>query len=172
MLPDSPVTAEVLTPKQRRMAIERLRENQPGIEHKHLKGYQVKEASMDYKLYLVFILALVGNVPKGGISNFGAIILKSFGFSTLVTTLMQVAYVSHRMEVVVVVILTLWFLLARENKRRDPIQGEEEGLEGRDLDATAFSDMTDRENLKYVPLLIHHSEGKRGIADEIPGSGK
>lgn len=57
--------------------------------------------------------------------------------------------VSHLMEVVV--ILLLWFLLSKENKRRDRIQSEEEGgLEGRDLDSTAFSDMTDRENLKYV----------------------
>ena len=55
--------------------------------------------------------------------------------------------VSHLTEVVV--ILTLWFLLANENKRRDRIQSEAEGgLEGRDLNATAFSDMTDRENLK------------------------
>lgn len=57
--------------------------------------------------------------------------------------------VSHLIEVVV--ISTLGFLLARENRRRDKIQSEQEGgLEGRDLNATAFSDMTDRENLKYV----------------------
>ena len=55
--------------------------------------------------------------------------------------------VSHLIEVVV--ILALWFLLSVENKRRDRIQSEGEGgLEGRDLNATAFSDMTDRENLK------------------------
>lgn len=55
--------------------------------------------------------------------------------------------VSHLIEVVV--ILTLWFLLSNENKRRDRIQSEMEGgLEGRDLDVTAFSDLTDRENLK------------------------
>ena len=35
---------------------------------------------------------VVGNVPNGGISNFGTIIIKGFGFSTLVTTLMQVPY--------------------------------------------------------------------------------
>ncbi|CAO1599916.1 hypothetical protein XANCAGTX0491_003623 [Xanthoria calcicola] len=268
MLPDSPVTAKLLTPRERRMAVERLRENQTGVENKHLKGYQVREAFMDYKLYLFFILGVVGNVPNGGISNFGTIIIKGFGFSTLVTTLMQVPYgifisicilvcvflndrfknrrclfiiiflipnicgafslrftpvdqrvgrlisyyltgpynaafvlilslqtantaghtkkvvtnavlflgyctgnivgpffyktsqqptysfgiwsmiVSHLMEVVV--ILTLWVLLARENKRRDRVQGEKDGgLEGRDLDATAFSDMTDRENLNF-----------------------
>ncbi|KAL9581281.1 MAG: hypothetical protein Q9212_003990 [Teloschistes hypoglaucus] len=267
MLPDSPVTAKLLTHRQRRLAIERLRENQTGVENKHLKAYQVREAFLDYKLYLFFLLGVVGNVPNGGISNFGTIIIKGFGFSTLVTTLMQVPYgificisilvcvflndrfknrrclfiiiflipnicgafslrftpvdqkigrlisyyltgpynaafvlvlslqtantaghtkkvvtnavlflgyctgniagpffyktsqsptyslgiwsmiVSHLMEVVV--ILLLWFLLSNENKRRDRIQsGEVGGLEGRDLDATAFSDMTDRENLK------------------------
>jgi hypothetical protein len=31
-----------------------------------------------------------GNIPNGGISNFGTIIIQGFGFSTLVTTLMQV----------------------------------------------------------------------------------
>ena len=34
----------------------------------------------------------MGNIPNGGISNFGTIIIKGFGFSTLVTTLMQVPY--------------------------------------------------------------------------------
>ena len=69
--------------------------NQTGIENKHLKGYQVKEAFTDVKvwlstldtayiaddsqLYLFFILGVVGNVPNGGISNFGTIIIKGFG---------------------------------------------------------------------------------------------
>ncbi|KAG7005179.1 allantoate permease [Physcia stellaris] len=83
MLPDSPVTAKLLTRKQRRMAIERLRDNQTGVENKQLKGYQVREAFMDYKLYLFFILGVVCNIPNGGISNFGTIIIQGFGFSTL-----------------------------------------------------------------------------------------
>ncbi|KAN0096515.1 putative MFS allantoate transporter [Hyaloscypha variabilis] len=91
-LPDSPVTAPLLTPKQRRWAVERLRENQTGVENKRLKRYQVVEAFKDPKLYLFFLLGVVGNIPNGGISNFGTIIIKGFGFSTLVTTLMQVPY--------------------------------------------------------------------------------
>ena len=56
--------------------------------------------------------------------------------------------VSHLIEAVLV--LTLRFLLARENKRRDKIQSAMEGgLEGRDLDATAFGDLTDKENLNF-----------------------
>ncbi|KAI9760055.1 MAG: hypothetical protein M4579_001888 [Chaenotheca gracillima] len=93
MLPDSPVTAKMLTKRQRRMAVERLRGNQTGIENKHLKTYQIREAFFqDYKLVLFFLLGVVGNIPNGGISNFGTIIIQGFGFSTIVTTLMQVPY--------------------------------------------------------------------------------
>ncbi|KAJ9662694.1 hypothetical protein H2201_005978 [Coniosporium apollinis] len=92
MLPDSPVTAPMLSQKERKIAVERLRENQTGIENKHLKPYQVVEALKDPKTYLFFTLGLVGNIPNGGISNFGTIIIRGFGFSTLVTTLMQIPY--------------------------------------------------------------------------------
>jgi hypothetical protein len=52
----------------------------------------VVEAFKDPKLYLFFVLGVVGNIPNSGISNFGIIIIKGFGFSTLATTLMQVPY--------------------------------------------------------------------------------
>ncbi|KIM92856.1 hypothetical protein OIDMADRAFT_46519 [Oidiodendron maius Zn] len=91
-LPDSPVTAPLLSQGERRWAVERLRENQTGVENKHLKRYQVVEAFKDPKLYVFFILGVVCNIPNGGISNFGTIIIQGFGFSTLVTTLMQVPY--------------------------------------------------------------------------------
>jgi len=271
-MPDSPVTAKGLTQREKRIAVERLRLNQTGVENKHFKPYQVREAFMDYKIYLLFLLGVVGNIPNGGISNFGTLIIKGFGFSTLVTTLMQVPYgvfiaisictcvflndymsrkgrqtrcyfillflipnicgsfglaflaadnkagrlicyyltgpynaafvmilsmstantaghtkkvvtnavlflgyctgniagpffyktsqspryqlgiwsmiVSHLIEVVL--IITLRFLLHWENVKRDKIQRDlPGGLEGRDLDATAFSDMTDRENLNF-----------------------
>ncbi|KAK0355140.1 hypothetical protein LTR94_009523 [Friedmanniomyces endolithicus] len=62
--------------------------------------------------------------------------------------------VSHLTEVVIILILR--FHLSRENKRRDRIQSQMEGgLEGRDLDATAFSDMTG-ELGKYYPTNAHY----------------
>jgi hypothetical protein len=60
--------------------------------------------------------------------------------------------VSHLIEAVLITALGL--LLRWENKKRDRIQSQMEGgLEGRDLGATAFLDLTDRENLKYVISL-------------------
>ena len=58
-LPDSPVTARGLTQRERRIAVERIRENQTGVENKHLKPYQILEAFKDYKLYMFFILGVV-----------------------------------------------------------------------------------------------------------------
>ncbi|KAI9045385.1 putative MFS allantoate transporter [Aspergillus affinis] len=268
-LPDSPVSAPGLNQRERRVAVERLRDNQTGIENKHLKPRQVLEAFLDYKMYFFFTLGLVCNIPNGGISNFGTIIIQGFGYSTLVTTLMQIPYgvliglsvlacvylndrfenrrcvfvliflipniagtfglrfvpldrqvgrlicyyltgpynaafvlilsmqiantaghtkkvvtnavlflgyctgniagpfffkdsqkptyelgiwsmiVSHLIEAVI--ISTLGLLLRWENKKRDRIQSQMEGgLEGRDLDSTAFMDLTDRENMKAL----------------------
>ena len=61
--------------------------------------------------------------------------------------------VSHLIEAVLITVLG--FLLRWENKRRDRIQSQMEGgLDGRDLDSTAFLDLTDRENLKYFPFPL------------------
>lgn len=91
-LPDSPVSAHMLSKRERRIAIERLRENQTGVENKTFKMDQVVETLKDPKTYLFFLLALVQNLPNGGISNFGTLIIQGFGFSTLGTTLLQMPY--------------------------------------------------------------------------------
>lgn len=64
--------------------------------------------------------------------------------------------VSHLIEACIISALGL--LLRWENKKRDRIQSQMEGgLEGRDLDSTAFLDLTDRENLKFVSSLLRPS---------------
>lgn len=92
LLPDSPVTAKGMSQREKRLTVERLRDNQTGVENKHFKAYQLREAFTDPKTYLFFVLGIVCNVPNGGISNFGTLIIQGFGFSTLVTTLMQIPY--------------------------------------------------------------------------------
>ena len=63
--------------------------------------------------------------------------------------------VAHLVEAVVICIF--WYMLAKENKRRDRVQGHE-GLTADELltkkkaegyDRTAFEDLTDRENLNF-----------------------
>lgn len=53
--------------------------------------------------------------------------------------------VSHFIEIALVLMLRM--ALALENQRRDRVQGDEG--EGRHVDDTAFSDLTDKENLNF-----------------------
>lgn len=66
MIPDSPVTAPRFTPRERRLAVERIRLNQTGVENKHFKWYQVREMLTDVKTLLFFLIGVVGTIPNGG----------------------------------------------------------------------------------------------------------
>ncbi|KXH48055.1 hypothetical protein CNYM01_10064 [Colletotrichum nymphaeae SA-01] len=91
-LPDNPITSSKLTNREKKIIVERLRENQTGVENKTLKLYQVREAFTDYKLYFFFMIALLQAIVNGGTSNFGTLIIKGFKFSTLVTAVLQIPY--------------------------------------------------------------------------------
>ncbi|KAJ3940519.1 uncharacterized protein N0V96_009523 [Colletotrichum fioriniae] len=80
-LPDNPITSNKLTNREKKIVVERLRENQTGVENKTLKLYQVREAFTDYKLYFFFMIALLQAIVNGGTSNFGTLIIKGFKFS-------------------------------------------------------------------------------------------
>lgn len=87
-----PVPLHRLSPREGRLAVDRLRGNQTGVENKRFRRHQLAEAVRDPKTYVFFLLGVVQNVPNGGISNFGTLIIQGFGFDALVTALMQVPY--------------------------------------------------------------------------------
>ncbi|KAF3801999.1 putative transporter [Colletotrichum gloeosporioides] len=91
-LPDNPITSKTLSQREKKIVIERLRENQTGVENKKLKLYQVREAFADFKLYFFFMIALLQAIVNGGTSNFGTLIIKGFDFSTLITAVLQIPY--------------------------------------------------------------------------------
>ncbi|CAE6433130.1 unnamed protein product [Rhizoctonia solani] len=85
--PDSPATAWFLTPEERAMAIERIKVNQTGVENKVWKKDQFIEALTDYKTWLFALFSCLGTIPNS-LTNQRSIIINSFGFSTLQTTLL------------------------------------------------------------------------------------
>ena len=57
-VPNSAVTAWFLSPEERVVAVERLRKGQTGVRCQTLKGYQIREAALDIKIWLVaFMMA-------------------------------------------------------------------------------------------------------------------
>jgi MFS family permease len=88
-VPDSPVSAWFLTPEERVVAVERLRHSQAGVRCQKLKGAQVREALLDIKVYLIFIMMGSAYTMNGAISGFGPLIVSTFGWSTLDSILYQ-----------------------------------------------------------------------------------
>ncbi|EPT00022.1 hypothetical protein FOMPIDRAFT_129874 [Fomitopsis schrenkii] len=85
--PDSPTNAWFLTKEERVIAVRRLKENQTGVENKHFKAEQVREALRDPKTWLFALFSALNNVPNS-LTNQGQIIVASFGFTYLQTTLL------------------------------------------------------------------------------------
>ena len=70
VVPDNQLNARWLNQEDRLLAVSRVRENQQGIGNKHFKWYQVKEALLDPMTWAFFFVALISDIPSGGLSNF------------------------------------------------------------------------------------------------------
>jgi len=91
-VPDSPYHTHWFTRQERLIIVSRKREDQNVTDSRQWKPDQALEAFIDPKTYLFFLFGFTANVPNGGTSNFGTLIVKGFGFDTLQTTLMQIPY--------------------------------------------------------------------------------
>jgi MFS transporter, ACS family, allantoate permease len=81
LMPDNQLNAWWLSPEDRVLAVERVRQNQQGIGNKHFKLYQLKEAFVDPMVWSFCVIAVAGNIPNGGLSNFFNLLIESFGYS-------------------------------------------------------------------------------------------
>ncbi|KAE9989605.1 hypothetical protein EG327_002482 [Venturia inaequalis] len=104
LLPDNPLDAGFLTEAERRGVVDRIKDNETGIENRKFKKEQFIEAMFDLKTWLLFIFAVASNSPNGGLTTFQGLIIKGMGFSTLRTTLIQMP--SGAVQLVVCVVAT------------------------------------------------------------------
>ncbi|EON67687.1 hypothetical protein W97_06830 [Coniosporium apollinis CBS 100218] len=91
-MPDSPWEAKFLTHEEKLISIERLRMNQMGVSSKVWKWDHVWDAALDLKTWLWFCLITSIAIPSGGISTFGPLIIKSFGFDSFTTILFNIPF--------------------------------------------------------------------------------
>ncbi|KAJ7171168.1 MFS general substrate transporter [Mycena filopes] len=89
--PDSPTSAWFLTLEERIIVTRRLKVNQTGVENKHFKKEQLIEALADPKTWLFALLAALANIPNS-LNNQASIIVASFGFTILQTTLLSCVF--------------------------------------------------------------------------------
>lgn len=90
-LPDSIEKAKFLTEEERKFAADRVILSGTGRTDKtSWKLDQVLECLMDPKAWLIFSMSFLTQIPNGGTQNFGNLVIKSFGFTSLESTLLVI----------------------------------------------------------------------------------
>ena len=89
-LPDNPMSAKKLTHAEKVAAVERLRENQTGVENKHFKPYQVWQSFADPQTWLLALITTAASIPNGAVGSFQSIIINGLGYTERQTTLLQI----------------------------------------------------------------------------------
>lgn len=93
LLPDSISKARFLNEEERRIAAERAIVAGTGsTENSHWRLDQFKECLIDPKTWLIFAVELLTQIPNGATQNFSNIVVKSFGFTSLQSTLINIPY--------------------------------------------------------------------------------
>jgi cyanate permease len=112
-LPDSPMRCKFLSREEKVWTIERLRENQTGVENKTVKLDQILECFMDPQTWLLSLIMITANVPNGAVSSFQATIIRGFGYDSKMTALLQLP--SGAVSIVSVLVAT--YLAGRWQQR-------------------------------------------------------
>ncbi|CBX97605.1 hypothetical protein IAQ61_001184 [Plenodomus lingam] len=91
-MPDSPMKAKYLSERERIIAVERLRANQMGIQSGDWKWEQVWETLIDFKTWCWFIAIIAISIASGGISTFGNLIIRDFGYTNFQSILFNIPF--------------------------------------------------------------------------------
>ncbi|KAF6015480.1 hypothetical protein HII12_000638 [Brettanomyces bruxellensis] len=89
-MPDDPSKAWFLSKEEKQRVVLRIRSNEQGFGNPHFKKSQFKEALKDLQTWMFVVLSFAAQVPNGGMTNFGSILLnEDFGYSSEESLLMN-----------------------------------------------------------------------------------
>ncbi|KAI3392838.1 hypothetical protein diail_5152 [Diaporthe ilicicola] len=92
-LPNSISKANFLTAEEKQFATDRIIVAGTGRTEKTAWNWaQVQECLIDPKTWFIFGLEIVTQIPNGGTQNFANLVIKSFGFTSLQSTLINIPY--------------------------------------------------------------------------------
>ncbi|RDW69784.1 hypothetical protein BP6252_08804 [Coleophoma cylindrospora] len=87
LMPETPNKARFLTHEERIIAVQRVAENMMGVKGYEWKSYQIWHAIKDVKTWLLLAFVLFTQLPNGGLSSFGSLVISGFGFNAFKTLL-------------------------------------------------------------------------------------
>lgn len=86
---NTPTEDWFLNDREKKMVVQRIKRSNQGFGNKHFKKDQLMEALKDRRAWIFFFIGITSCIPNGGVSAFGAILLKTkLGYSTSKTLLM------------------------------------------------------------------------------------
>ncbi|CUS12329.1 unnamed protein product [Tuber aestivum] len=88
-LPDTPMTASFLTEEEKVVAINRVGNNQTGIENRTFKWSQIKELALDPQIYLLALVTILCSVSSGVISTYSSTLIRNFGYTPPIAALLN-----------------------------------------------------------------------------------
>lgn len=106
-MPDSPMRAKCFTEEEKHLMVERVRDNQTGVQNRLFKKYQLVEALLDPQVWGYALVALCTTLPTSGLGGFQGIIIKSLGFTTLQTQLLSMVLGAY---IIIVLMSSLWIV--------------------------------------------------------------
>lgn len=106
-MPDSPLRAKCFSEEDKHLMIERVRDNQTGIQNRIFKKDQLVEALTDPQVWGYALVALCTTLPTSGLGSFQGIIIKSLGFTVLQTQLLSMVLGFY---IIIVLLSSLWLV--------------------------------------------------------------
>ncbi|KAH9886180.1 major facilitator superfamily domain-containing protein [Xylariomycetidae sp. FL2044] len=87
LMPQTPNKARFLTHEEQIIAVRRVASNMMGIKGYQWKNYQLWHTVIDPKTWLVLAFVLFTQLPNGGLTSFGSLVISGFGFDSFRTLL-------------------------------------------------------------------------------------
>lgn len=89
LLPDDPNKAKFLTESEKERITQRLIDDQAGVGVKVFRWRSVIEAFGDLQTWMLVLLTILITIPSGVVTTFSAILIKSFGYSSKESALLN-----------------------------------------------------------------------------------
>lgn len=106
-MPDSPMRAKCYTEADKRLLVERVRENQTSLQNKQFRREQFIEALLDPQTYGYCIISICTTLPTSGLGAFKSIIIEGFNFTVLQTQLLAMVLGFY---IILVLFTSLWLV--------------------------------------------------------------
>ncbi|KAK5170521.1 uncharacterized protein LTR77_005109 [Saxophila tyrrhenica] len=112
LFPSTPMDFKLFTEEEKIVSVWRVSGNQTGIKHSKVQWYQIREAALDPRVWLVACQQLSIGIINGSITNFMSALLAGFGYSDVQTVLYQLPNGAFQ---IVCTFLAGWFSSAVPN---------------------------------------------------------